>query len=386
MDFGISPADEAFRKEVVAFLEREVTPGAVDELETGHGPGPVATALQRKFGAKGWLTINWPKKYGGLEGTHTQQLIALDEMGYYRVAHSRVGAGMAGPTILMFGNDEVKDQFLPPIARGEIEFALGYTEPNAGSDLAALEISAVEDGDYYVMNGQKIFSTAAHYAQYHWLGARTDPTAPKHRGVSLFIVDLKSPGIDVKPLIAVDGMRTNVVYYDNVRVPRRNLVGQKNRGFYHIATALDFERIFPTGEFRRVFDELVEYVRTASRGGVPLAKDPLVRQRLAEIAVEIEGARLLSYRVAWMIDNHTVPNYESSMLKMYGTETQQRMAIRALEIMGALGDVEGDSKWTQLRGRFARMHRTGFITTIYAGTNEIQRNIIATRGLGMPRG
>ena len=384
MEFGFSSEERAFRKEVISFVEAELRPEVVGELATGNGPGPATKEFNRKLGAKGWLTVNWPKKYGGLGGTFVQRLILIDELTYRRAWLPWHGACIAGPTILHYGSDDIKDQYLPRIASGEIDFAVGYTEPDAGSDLASMDMRAIEDGDDYVINGQKMFNTACHYADYHWMGARTDPSAPKHKGISLFIVDLASPGIDIRPIETLS-MRTNVVYYQDVRVPKRNLVGEKNRGFYYIATALDFERSFSMNEFRRDFDELVDCVKELSRRGVLSASDPLIRQRLAEVAIEVEAAWLLSYRVAWMLDQNRIPNYESAMLKLYVTEARQHLGLIAQQTLGPLGQLRKGSRWTPMSGRPVEVYLGGFVDTVVAGTNEIQRNIIAMRGLGLPR-
>ncbi|MBI2862996.1 MAG: acyl-CoA dehydrogenase family protein [Chloroflexi bacterium] len=385
MHFGFTPTQEQLRAEVKAFCEQELTPEAAAEFASGVGPGPAAKEFYRKLGAKGWLTVSWPRKYGGLDGSHTDQLIVSDELEYQGVKSNRVGSSMAGPTILLCGGEETKAEWLPKIAAGGIEFALGYTEPDAGSDLAALDIRAVEDGDDYVINGSKIFNTATHYADYHWLGARTDPNAPKHKGVSLFIVDLTSPGITIKPLWVLSGQRTNVVYYDNVRVPKRNLVGEKNRGFYHIATALDFERMFPCGGIRRDFHRVVATARETTTNGRPQGKDPLVRQAIAEFAAELEVAELLSYQMAWLVDNGTVPTKEASMNKTYVTELEGRLGDLAMHIFGPRFMLREGSKWAQAEGAGAWNYLSSYVSCIYGGTNEIQRNIIATRGLGLPR-
>ncbi|MGQ9675110.1 MAG: acyl-CoA dehydrogenase family protein [Chloroflexota bacterium] len=385
MDFGLSPEEQAFKQEVVAFFDRELKPEVIEELATGNGPGPATKAFYQLLGSKGWLTINWPKKYGGLDGTCVQRLIVTEELAYRRAFYTMVGPAMAGPTILLVGSEEMKEEFLPRIARCEIDFALGYTEPDAGSDLASLDIRAVEDGDYYVINGQKMFNTDCHYADYHWLGARTDPTVSKHKGISLFVVDLKSPGIEIRPIYVLDGMRTNVVYYEDVRVPKRNLVGMPNMGFYYIATALDFERVLPVGDFRRDFEDLLDCVKRLSRDGVPLARDPLVRQRLAESAIEVEAAWLLAFRIAWMIDRQIVPNHEASMLKMYVTEAYQRLGLAAHQILGPLGQLVDGSQRVPAGGRFSQLYLNSFIRTVAGGTSEIQRTVIALRGLGLPR-
>ncbi len=386
MDFNFTPGEEDFRKEVSEFLDREITPAIYAEKPALYGPGPAGRELLRKLGEKRWLCITWPRKYGGMEGTSTQRLILADELLYRGVRYTMVGPNMAGPTILIHGSDALKDEYLPRIASGEIEFALGYSEPQAGSDLAALDIQAVEDGDDYILNGQKIFNTDTHYAEFHWLGARTDPDAPKHKGISLFIVDLKSPGITIRPLYCLDGMRTNEVFYDNVRIPKKNLVGEKNQGFYHIMTALAFERIFPTGGSRRLFEEIVAYVKETKRNGRPLSDDPVLRQKIADMAADLEVANLLAYRVPWLIDKGVIPDYQAAMLKLYITELTQRMAKLGTEIMREYAQLTQDSKWAQLQGRIAGTYCEGFRGTIVGGTSEIQRIVIANRGLNLPRG
>jgi len=386
MDFNFTPEEELFKKEVGEFLDQEMSPEVLAEGASLQGPGPAGRELLRKLGDKRWLCITWPRKYGGMDGTSTQRLILQDEMLYRGIRFTMVGPGMAGPTILIHGSDELKRDYLPRIAGGEIDFALGYSEPQAGSDLAALEIEAVEDGDAYVINGQKIFNTDAHYADYHWLGARTDPDARKHQGISLFIVDLKSPGITIRPLYCLDGMRTNEVFYDNVRVPKKNLVGDKNQGFYHIMTALAFERIFPTGGSRKLFEELVTYVRETKRNGKSLAEDPIIRQKIADMAAALEVAHLLAYRVPWLIDQGVIPDYQAAMLKLYITELNQRLADIGTEIVGDYAQLTQESKWAQMRGRMAGIYCEGFRGTIVGGTSEIQRIVIANRGLNLPRG
>jgi hypothetical protein len=386
MEFSFSKEEEKFRQEVQEFLQQEVTEDLVAETEANVGFGPHTWAFLRKLGAKGWLAPAVPKEYGGMGASHMQRLILTDELLYHRaIPITLCGASIVAPTLLLYGNEEQKREYLPRIARGEIEFALGYSEPNAGSDLAALEITAVEDGDDFVLNGHKIFNTGTHYAHYVWMAARTDPTLPKHKGISLLIVDTKSPGITIRPLWTMDGERTNEVFYQDVRVPKKNLVGEKNRGFYYITTALAFERNFPIGLIRRTFEELVEYARETTRLGKPLIKDPWVRQGLAQLKIELEAAHLLAYRVAWMTDKKMVPEWEAPMIKMFGTELMHRLGNTGIQIMGLYGLLEQPSKWVPLKGRIEHMYRHASRRTISAGTNEIMRNTIALRGLKLPR-
>ncbi len=384
MDFRFSEKEEALRKEVVEFLDRELTDEVVRTARMGVG-GAAFRQFYLKLGAKGWLAPHWPREYGGLGASFMERVIITGELAYRWGPVGIVGVGMAGPTILLYGSEEQKKNYLPRIARGEIEFSLGYSEKIAGSDLAALETSAVEDGDDYVVNGHKIFNMFAHYADYHWLGARTDPAAPKHKGVSLFIVDLKSPGITVREMPGVSGMRINEVFYDNVRVPKKNLVGEKNRGFYHIATALDFERFYEMDANKSLLDSIVKHVKQAEADGHPLAADPLVRQKLADLAIEVEVGQLLAHRVAWMLNKGTVPNYESAMIKLFGTEQMRKMAAVGMEIMGLYGQLRMGEAAAPVDGLVEYWYLDTLHHTVARGSSEIMRTVMAQRGLGLPR-
>jgi len=386
MNFGFTSEEEKFRKEVHDFFAKESTNELIAEtLEHNGGAGPV---YGRKFiqatGAKGWLCPTFPKEYGGMDSSEMEWLIIRDEMAYAGGPFSLIAATMSGPTILRIGSDELKKEFLPRIARGQIDMCLGYTEPQAGSDLAALEMRAEDKGDYFLLNGQKMFNTHAHFVEYHWLGARTDPNVPKHRGISLMVVDLKSPGVTIRQMVTIAGWRTNEIFYDNVKVPKKNLVGEQNRGFYYIMTALDFERMFTFGAFRRMLEELVAYTKETKRDGKLLSKDPLIRQKLAEAAIELEVTYLLYYQLGYILDKGEVPNYQSSMQKVFATETAYRLTDIALQIMGPRGQLQTGSKWVPLNGEIELKYRWSFIETVYAGTSEIMRNIIALRGLGLP--
>ncbi len=387
MDFGFTKEEESLIGEVRRVLQQEVTPEAEAETRALGGiyGGKEARKFIQKFASRGWLVPHWPKEFGGMDSSEMVTYMIRDELAYFRLPLYYVGAYMAGPTILRYGSDEMKKEFLPPIARGEVEFALGYTEPQAGSDLSALRIRAEDKGDFFIVNGQKTFNTHCHVADYHWLAARTDQQAAKHKGVSLLIVDLKSPGITIRPLITMAGWRTNEVYYDEVKVPKKNLVGEKNRGFYYIMAALDFERMFPPSAYRRLFEEIVEYAKETVVDGQTLSRNPLIRQKLAEGAIELEAARLLYYQLPYMLDKKLIPNYQSSMEKLFATEVAQRITETGMEVLGLYGQLKEGSKWAPLAGQAELFYRGSVVETIYAGTSEIQRNIIALRGLGLPR-
>jgi alkylation response protein AidB-like acyl-CoA dehydrogenase len=392
MDFEFSREEQEVLKEVRAFLASESTPELKEEsIQIGHCyGGKEGRKFIKKFAANGWLTPNWPEEYGGLGASSMLTFAIRQEMAHFGgIPLIFVAAHMSGPTIMHFGSEEMKKDWLLPIARGEYEFALGYTEPQAGSDLSALQIKAIDvhaedKGDHFLVNGQKTFNTHSHVADYHWLAARSDPEAARHRGVSMLIVDLKSPGITIRPMITMAGWQTNEVYYDDVVVPKKNLVGEKNRGFYYLMAALDFERMFPVGGYHRLLEKIIGYARETMVGGRPLSQDPLIRQKLAQMVIELEAADLLYYRLAHMLDSGQIPNYQSSMQKVFATEVAQHVANTGMEVLGLFGQLKRDSKWAALAGEAEHYYRWSVVETIYAGTSEVQRNIIAHRGLGLP--
>jgi len=387
MDFCFKEEEERIVQEVRKFLRDQVTPELVNEtLDLGliYG-GEEGRKFIKKFASKGWLTPNWPKEYGGLNASEMVTYMIRDELAYAMVPTIFIGAHMAGPTILKIGSEAMQKEYLPSISRGEIEFALGYTEPDAGSDLANLNMHAEDMGDHFLLNGQKTFNTHCHVADYHWLAARTNLNAPRHKGISLFIVDLKSPGITINPMITMAGWRTNEVFYDNVKVPKTNLVGEMNQGFYYMMTALDFERMVPPGTYRRLNEEIIEYAKEKVVDGKPLSKNPIIRQKLAETSIELEACKLLYYQLPYMLDRGIVPNYQSSMEKMFVTEVGQRVASVGMEVLGFYGQLKKESKWAVLGGKVGFFYRSSIVETLYGGTSEIMRNIIATRGLNLPR-
>jgi alkylation response protein AidB-like acyl-CoA dehydrogenase len=386
MDFEFYKEEKELLEEVRTFLTKEATPELVEEttqLGFIYG-GPLGRKFIRKFAANGWLTVNWPEEHGGLGKSAMLNFAIREEMAYARVPLIFVAAHMAGPTIMHFGSEEMKKAWLGPIARGEVEFALGYTEPQAGSDLSAIEIFAEDKGDHFLLNGQKSFNTHSHVADYHWLAAITDPDAKRYHGMSMMIVDLKSPGITIRPMITMADWRTNEVFYNDVEVPKTALVGELNQGFYYLMAALDYERMFPLAAYRTVFDRVVQYAKETSVDGRPLSKNPLVRQKLSQLAIEFEANKLLYYRLAFMLDNGQIPNYQSSMQKLFATETAQHVANTCMEVLGLYGQLKKGSKWAALSGEVEQLCRTSVVETIYAGTSEVQRNIIALRGLKLP--
>ncbi|MGB5926089.1 MAG: acyl-CoA dehydrogenase family protein [Dehalococcoidia bacterium] len=395
MDFRFTEDEEAFRREVRQWLQEEIPqrwieldPGIWEETEQSW---TLAREFQRKLGEKGWLAPAYPKEYGGLELSHMKRLILAEELAYNRTPISieeEITVNWVGPSIMLFGTEKQKKDYLTKIAKGDIIFCLGYSEPNAGSDLASLQTRAVEAGDEYVINGQKTWCSYGHLADYCWLAARTDPDASRHEGISIFIVDMKTPGITVRPLINILNRHSfNEVFFDDVRIPEENLVGQKNKGWYQLVIALDFERSsigYAAGN-QRIIEELVKYAKESTRNGEPLANDPLIRNELAQLVVENEVARMMAYRIAWMFSKGLHPSYESSMSMVFVSEVMRRTANTGMRILGHYGELDRDSKWAVMNARIMRMCLSSLSIGVGGGSNEIQRNIIAIRGLGLPR-
>jgi alkylation response protein AidB-like acyl-CoA dehydrogenase len=387
MQSKFTKEQEELRKEVKDFLRRELTDDIIRETEAdGHVFGsPLSRKFVQKLGDKGWLTPTWPKQYGGLEASVIDQFLIYDELTYAGGPQYFLAATMAGPTILRYGSEELKKDFLPRIARGEIEFSLGYTEPGAGSDFAGLQTRALDKGDYFLVNGQKIYNTNAHLADYHWLAVRTDPNVAKHKGISLLIVDMKTPGISVRPLWEMGGYRSNEVFYDDVQVPKKNLVGEKNQGWHYLMTALALERMYPIGLYQRLFEQLMQYCKEKEHNGRPLSKDAVVRQKLADIAIELKVANLMYYWLAYLLNEGKDVSWQASMQKVFMSEACQHLTQSGMQILGLYGPITSESKWSPLEGKMEWHYCQSGVLTIWGGTSEIQRDIIATRGLGLPR-
>ncbi len=395
MDFRFNPAEEAFRQELQTWLETNLPKNWSGDRFTRSSSDSdegmnVYAEFARRLATKGWVAPSWPKEYGGLALSHVEQLIFNEEMANANapIGYSSIGVGWAGPTIIVYGTDEQKERFLNPITSGEVMWCQGFSEPNAGSDLANISTRAERDGDDYIINGQKIWTSGAHYADWMILIARTDFEAPKHKGISYFLVDMKTPGLTTSPLIdMMNNHGFNEVFFDNVRVPRANLLGEENRGWYISTTTLDFERSSIGGavEAKRMVEELVGYTKDTRSNGHRLYDEPRVRWRLGEAAMEAEIGRLLSYRVVTLQSRGVVPNYEASIAKLFNTDMKLRMARSGLEIMGLYGQLDHADKMAPLKGRFERQYLWQTGLAVGGGTTEIQKNIIAMRGLGLPR-
>ena len=389
MNFKFSESEEAFREELKSWLNTELAarPGSDSNPDSEWA---FNLEMRRKLAEKGWLRMAWPEEYGGQSASHMMQVIFAEEMSYNNAPGRDVfGTKMMAPTLMIHGTEDQKQQFLPPVSRGDVQWCQGYSEPESGSDLASLQTRAIEDGDDFVVNGTKVWTSGAHRADHIMVLTRTDPDAPKHRGISFLLCDMNTPGITVNPIINMAGDHSfNMVTFEDVRIPKKNLVGEQNRGWYVGATLLDFERsgVDYSAGAKRTLEELVEFAKTNSKNGVLLANDPVTRNRLSDLAIEVEVSKLISYNIAWMQGQGLVPNKEASMGKVLGTELQQHVSETGMHMLGMHGQLEPGSKHAPLEGKVEHMYLTDVSQTIQAGTSEIQRNIIATRGLGLPRG
>jgi alkylation response protein AidB-like acyl-CoA dehydrogenase len=385
MDFQFSSEDEAFRQEVRSFLSAEWPGGTGDASVDSDEEYQQERAFEKKLAERGWLTLAWPVEYGGQGASHIRQAIMKEECSYFRApiggGPGGQATGLVGPSVMAWGTGEQKQRFLPPIAKGEVTWCQGFSETNAGSDLASIQTKAERQGDHYVLNGHKVWTSGAAYADWIHVLARTDPAAPKHKGISYLLVDMRSPGITYRPIAEMTGRAGFYeTFFDNVAVPVQNLLGEENRGWYVATTTLGFERsgINRIGAIARAFDELVAELRARGRNSIVVYK-------LAEHQIELAIGRWLAYRVPWMQDQGQPPNYEASVSKMYATEVAQRFANTAVNALGLAGTCSLSSDRAPMEGRAAFTYLLTMHWTISAGTSEVQRNIIAQRGLGLPR-
>jgi len=395
MDFKDNPEEAVFRQQVRSFIQQHLPRNPAfamdDEASVDPEREELVKSWRKQLGTQGWIAPHWPKEYGGAGLSPGEQFIFNEEMAEARAPQvGGMGVQMIGPTLILYGTDEQKAEHLPKITSGEVHWAQGYSEPGAGSDLASLQTRAVRDGDDYVINGQKIWSSGAHRADWMFLLARTDPDAPKHRGISMLLMDMKSPGIQVQPLIDMAGGHVfNQEYFDNVRIPAKNRVGEENRGWYVGATLLDFERsnIGSAIRLRHEVNDVIRFAYEAEKSqSVPLRLSRSVKAELADRAIEADVCKLISYRIISMQKRGQVPNYEASMNKNFRAEAGQRLAGTGIKLLGMYGNLYGDGANVPFRGKLSRAYLRTVSSTIAAGTSEINRNVIATRGLGLPRG
>ncbi len=385
MNFSLTEKEEALRQEVRDFIRQGQSQKFPSELPGEYSWGDWSAAYNRRLGAGGWISMAWPKEYGGQGRTLMEQFIFLEEMVYHKAPIlSFLFVNCAARGVLTYGNERLKSELLPQIARGELTFWQGFSEPNAGSDLLGLETRAVEDGDTYIVNGQKVWNSFANLADYGITLAKTDTEAPRHKGISAFLIDMKLPGITVRPLMCMPGDTAfTEIFFDDVRVPKYYLLGEKNRGLPLLLGGLEADRLWARGPmfagFKRILEQLVQYVKETGR-----QDDPIIRQELAEMATEIEVSRLLGYRAACMINEGREMKYEASMVKTFADELGQRLYNTGMKIMGLYSQFGQESKWAPLKD-VAHEYLFSFGLTLAGGSSEIQRSTIATRGLGLPR-
>jgi alkylation response protein AidB-like acyl-CoA dehydrogenase len=391
MDFEFSPEQLAFVEEVERFLDKHDDPEVFDVTRENMAQivdTPARRAFMALLGEQGWLGITWPKEYGGQEGDGVYEHLLNEALARRGGPQIGKGVGIVGKTIIRHGNERLKREFLPKILRNEVEFAVGYSEPNAGSDAASMQLKATRDGDGWRLNGQKTWTTSAHFAEWYWVGARTDPEAPKHAGITLFLVPLDQPGITVKAIWTMGDERTNEVYLDDVWVSDDYVVGELNHGFQYISEALDLERftMFTFSPIAQRLDVLCDYVAHAVRDGQPLRNDPVVRQRIAQLATQAEVARVLGLAfVNKSSKGGAAPTAEASAYKLYATELSKRLASASMDIGGPGTQLRVKTAEAPMEGRAESTYRYTVIDTIGGGASEIQKNIIARRKLGLPK-
>ena len=404
MDFEFSPEQQAFAAEVDAFLDAHDDPDVFDLTRENMAQivdTPKRRAFMAQLGAKGWLGLTWPETYGGSAGEGIYEYLLNERLAGRGGPQIGKGVGIIGKTLIAHGNDFLKEKFLPMILRNEVEFAVGYSEPNAGSDAASMRLKAERterDGvSGWLLNGQKTWTTSAHFAEWYWLGTRTDPT-DKHRGITLMLVPLDQPGVTINAIKTMGGApmgdeRTNEVFIEDVFVPDDYVVGEVNRGFQYISQALDLERftMFTFSPIKQRLDLLCEYVKTAERDGEPLREDPVTRREIARLATDAEVARVLGLRVVSesMKTERTPgappPTVASSQYKLFATEFSRRLANASMDIAGPGGQLRVKTADAPMAGRAESTYRYTVIDTIGGGSSEIQKNVIARRGLGLPK-
>ena len=388
MFIDYTPEQRKLRDDLRAYFARVVTPEVLAENLGSDGGGPLYAKALRQMGADGWLGVGWPKEYGGLERSAVDQYIFFDEVQRTGFPIPFLTLCTVGPTLIKFGTSDQKAKMLPRILKGDLHFAIGYSEPGAGTDLASLTTKAVRDGDDYIVTGQKVFTSLAEYADYIWLAVRTDPNLPKHKGISILMVDTKSPGFSLSPIHTLGGNRTNVTYYDNVRVPVSMRVAGENEGWKLITMQLNHERValLAPGPVTRFVEEVIAWAKeTRLADGRRVIDEPWVQTHLARARAHVEVLTLLAWRHASKIDQGTLDPAEASTVKVFGSESFVQIYSLLLEVLGPLGIVKAGSPGALLRGRIETYYRTTLVLTFGGGVNEVQRDIIAMAGLGLPR-
>jgi len=391
MHIDFTPEHKALRKEIREYYRKLFTPELRARLDAEYEEmgGPVFREVVGRMGEDGWLGIGWHTEYGGKGLTSLEQFIFWAETYRARAPLPIISVNTIGPTIMQFGSDEQKAELLPNIVKGQVFCGVGYTEPSAGTDLASLQTRAVRDGDEWLINGQKLFTTHAQDADYIWLAVRTDPDAPKHKGISIILVPTDTPGFSLTPIYTLGRERTNATFYENVRVPLANLVGPENSGWTLITSQLNHERITlaAPGVVDRLLDEVWEWSgKTPSPGGGRMIDESWVQYNLAKVYAKLEALKVLNWRSAWSI-NYGVPDMaEASVVKVMGTEFLVEAYRLLLESVGSAGILKEGEPGAEFGGLLEYCYSSAGTYTFGGGVNEVQRDIIAAAGLGLPRG
>ena len=394
MNFDFTPEEEIFIDEVKAFIEEEKLKPHADNVFAPNREADAQTKLdsppRREFmktlSKKGYLGMSWPIRYGGQGKDGVYDYILNEELCRVGAPSPGKGVGSIGQTIIHHGSQALKDEFLPLILAGDIDFALGYSEPGAGSDLASLKLKAERKGNGWLINGQKIWTSSGHVADWYWLAARTDPAAPKHKGISVFLVNMKDPGIEVHPIETIGEHATNSVFLTDVWVADEYVVGELNKGWIYICEALNYERFtfYTIAPLEQKFKELVDLVKTLSRDGRPLNEFPEIRKKIVYLAADVEKAKVLQRKVLSIALQDQVPQTEAAIFKLFSTKLHQRLANAAMDILGPEGLFTKDYEKSHADGKWEWSYRSTLVDTIGAGTTEIQKNTIAKKALKLP--
>jgi alkylation response protein AidB-like acyl-CoA dehydrogenase len=386
MDFTWEPEYLEFRDELAAFIGEWRTPQLLAEYRAREGgAGPTIRKFQDALGERGWMRMCWPVEYGGEGRDPLYQFIFIETMEYFGMPYGNLTYTSIAPALMSHGTEQQKKKYLPGIWAGEYTFAIGYSEPNAGTDLASLRTRAERAGDDWIIQGQKIWTSLADVSTHIWLAARTNPDVPKHQGISLFIVPTDSEGLSIRPLHCMSGMHTCETFYDGVRIPGENLVGPLDGGWGIVMHALNHERVglAPTGNLARLYDLLIAHLAEHLPEKL---RDPVVRRRLAELKVQLYRQRALATRNAFTISRGSISPGEASMAKVFGSELRYQISNTAMDLLGRYGGLSPEAgELAPIEGRMEQTWRMSPILRFGGGTNEVQRTIIATRGLGLPR-
>jgi alkylation response protein AidB-like acyl-CoA dehydrogenase len=387
MYLDFTPDQRAFQAELRAYFLELVDEQAVREMRGSEGGNPTYNRILRQMGSDGLLGVGWPKEYGGQGRGPVDQYIFSEEVQRSGFPLPFLTLNTVGPTLMRYGNEDQRQFFLPRILKGECQFAIGYSEAEAGTDLASLKTRAVRDGDEYVINGAKMWTSLANFADYIWLAARTNPDVKKHAGISIFLVPTDAPGYKITPINTIGGVRTNATYYEDVRVPAENLIGGENNGWGLITGQLNHERVslMNVGPLEVLLEDVRRWAQeTKLADGRRVIDQPWAQTNLARVVAKLRVLKLMNWKMAWQLQHANLEMADASAVKVFGSEFFVEAYRALMEVFGPLGTLQGSSPGAIMAGRVESMYRNALILTFGGGTNEVQRDIIAMAGLGMP--